>query len=108
MPIKNKTNSSNGGTVISVRGGELGSGDFVAIFLAEAAFHFFLRDRNGDGDGFVRIGEAAEDVVGGGGGEFGAAGGGKGDLHVGERDGVVTVIRDNEEDGKEIVGFEVQ
>jgi len=89
-------------------GGELGGFDLVAFFLAERAFHFFLRDgeRKGMGVG-VRIAQAPEDVFGSDGGKFGAAGGGEGDLHVGDGEWLVTVIGDDEEDGEQTVILEV-
>ena len=85
-------------------GGELRGFDFVAVFLADGAFYFFLRDGNGDG---MRVGmgiaEAAEDIFGSDGRELGAAGRGQCDLHVGDGEGLVAVIGDDEKDGEESV-----
>ena len=49
-----------------------------------------------------------EDIFSRGGSEFGAAGGGERDLHVGDGDGLVAVIGDDEKDGKKSVFLEVQ
>ena len=100
--------SGLGGAGFDGAGGELGGFDLVAFFLTERAFHFFLRDGEREGMSVgVRIAQAAEDVFGGDGSEFGASGGGKGDLHVGDGDGLVAVVGNDEEDGKQAVLLKV-
>ena len=89
--------------------GESRGFDFVAFFFAEGAFHLFLRDgkwqgRVGVGAG---IGDAAVDVFGRSGGEFGVVGGDEFHVDVGDGDGLVAVVGHDEEDGQESVFVKV-
>jgi len=88
--------------------GELRRLDFVALFLGDGAFH--VLPRNGKRAGTGRrpgIGDPAVDVLGGGGSEFGMVGGDELDFHVADRNGLVAVVGNHEEDGKESVFVEV-
>jgi len=100
--------SGLGGMRLDGLGGELRGFDLIAFFLGDGAFHIFARDgeRTGTSSG-LGIGEAAVDVFGGSRCELGAIGGNERDLHVGDGDGLVAVIGDDEEDGKESVLAEV-
>jgi hypothetical protein len=88
-------------------GGELGGFDLVQFFFADGAFYLFVGDGKWQGRGWIGvgfgIGKAAGDIVGRNWRELGAARGSQFDLHVGDGDGLVTVVGDDEEDGQEPV-----
>jgi hypothetical protein len=84
---------------------ELGRFNFVALFVGDCAFDLAARkgQRHLRPRASLRVDQAAIDVVGGSGSELGIVGGGERDLHVGEGDGLVAIVGDDEEDGQEAV-----
>ena len=89
-------------------GGELRGFYFVPLFLVDSAFHFLLRDGKRDFVGVgTRIGQAAIDIVGGSGGDLGMVSSDQFDVNVGEGDGLISVVGDNEKNGKKSVFAEV-
>ena len=86
-------------------GCELGGFDLVAFFVGDRALYFATRKRQRHlrSGAAVRIDEAAIDIVGRDGSQFGIVGGGQSDLHIGDGDGLVSVVGDDKEDRKKIV-----
>jgi 3-deoxy-D-manno-octulosonic-acid transferase len=90
-------------------GGELRRLDLVSFFLSDCAFYLIARKRQRHLrlGAALRIHESPVNIVGGIGSELGVVGRGQRDLHVGDRNGLRTLVGHDEKDGKKAVIVEV-